>query len=153
MTYEQLLSRLTALCARGEHCLHDVRTKMQRWQIDDETQQRAIDYLISERYIDEERYARFFINDKAKFNRWGRKKIEQALYCKQIPQHVYAPLLDDIDDQAYRDTLLPLLQSKARTVKADSDYERRNKLIRFAMQRGFSYEQAQQCIALLSQDN
>lgn len=146
MTYEQVLSKLTALCARGEHCLQDMRTKMERWQIDADIQGRVLDYLVTERYIDEERYARFFINDKVKYNKWGKRKIVQALYMKKIPEEVYAPLLKDVEEEDYERTLLPLLVAKAKTVKGDSNYEKRMKLVRYALQRGFSYEQAQRCM-------
>ncbi len=146
MTEQQILGKLTAVCARGEHCLHDMRTKMDKWQVDEDTQQRVIEYLVKERYIDEERYARFFINDKIRYNRWGKRKIEQALYFKQIPQSVYASILNEYEDDSYEEILLPLLKTKAKSVKGNSDYEIKMKLIRFAMQRGFTYEQAEHCL-------
>lgn len=146
MTEQQILLKLTGVCARGEHCLYEMRTKMDRWEVDSDTQQRVCDYLVKEGYIDESRYARYFINDKVKFNKWGRRKVEQALYVKRIPREVYAPLLDEVEDESYEEILMPLLQNKVRSVKHSSDYELRMKLIRFAMQRGFSYEQAQHCV-------
>lgn len=147
MTYEQVLLKLTALCARGEHCLHEMRTKMQRWEVDEDTQQRVLDYLVKERFVDEERYARFFINDKIKYNRWGRRKVEQALYMKRIPSEVYRPLLDEVEEESYEEVLVPLLRAKVKSIKAASDYELRMKLIRYGMQRGFSYEQIEKCLA------
>jgi regulatory protein len=102
-----------------------------------------------EKYIDEERYARFFINDKIKYNRWGRRKVEQALYFKHIPREVYEPLLDDVANEDFESVLLPLLQNKEKSLKYANDYEKRMKLLRFAMQRGFSYEQADKCINML----
>lgn len=150
MTKEQILIKLTAICARGEHCLHEMRTKMQRWEVDEDTQESVLKYLVDERYIDEERYARFFINDKVKYNRWGRKKVEQALYMKRIPKEVYAPLLDELPNEDFEDILLPLLKAKKKQVKGNSDYEINMKLIRYALQRGFSYEQAQHCLTQLS---
>ena len=96
MTKEQIISKLTAACARAEHCKDDMIRRMQRWQVDESLQQEVISYLVREKYIDEERYARFFINDKVKYNRWGRRKVEQALYFKHIPREVYEPLLDEV---------------------------------------------------------
>ncbi len=152
MTEQQILNKLTAICARGEHCRQEMHEKMERWEVDEATQQHVMDYLIRERYIDEERYARFFINDKLKYNKWGKRKIEQALYAKRIPKDVYSPLLDDVKDESYEELLLPLLTSKARSVRANSEYERRMKLIRFALQRGFSYEQAEHCLAMMDSE-
>lgn len=149
MTYEQVLNKLTAYCAKGEHCIQEARQKMERWQIEPSVQQRVIEYLQKERYIDEARYARFFINDKMRYNRWGKRKIEQALYMKRIPREVYSPLLEEIEDDSYMESLVPLLRAKRASVKGGSDYEIRGKLIRYAMQRGFSYEQAEKAIAAI----
>lgn len=149
MTQEQIISKLTAVCARAEHCKDDMLRRMQRWQVDEATQREVISYLVKERYIDEERYARFFINDKIKYNRWGRRKVEQALYFKHIPREVYEPLLDDVANEDFESVLLPLLQNKEKNLKYANDYEKRMKLLRFAMQRGFSYEQADKCINML----
>ena len=119
---------------------------MTRWDVAEELQQRVIDYLTHERYIDDERYARFFINDKTKYNHWGTRKVEQALYLKGISREIYEPLLQEMSDETYEEILLPLLQRKAKTIKANSDYEARQKLLRFAMQRGFTYDQASRCL-------
>lgn len=146
MTYEQVLIKLTAICARGEHCLYEMEQKMERWQIDDNTQQRVLTYLVAERYIDEQRYARFFINDKMKYNKWGKKKIEQALWMKHISPNDYKEYLDSIEDKNYEDTLLPLLVAKRKFVKGKDDYEIKMKLVRYALQRGFSYDQTHRCI-------
>ena len=148
MTQEQIISKLTAVCARAEHCKDDMLRRMQRWQVDEATQREVISYLVKEKYIDEERYARFFINDKIKYNRWGRRKVEQALYFKHIPREVYEPLLDDVANEDFESVLLPLLQNKEKNLKYANDYEKRMKLLRFAMQRGFSYEQAEKCITM-----
>jgi len=146
MTKEQIIAKLSASCARAEHCLDDMRRKMERWQVENDVQEEVLQYLVKEKYIDESRYARFFINDKIKYNRWGRKKVEQALFYKHIPREVYEPLLDDIVDNDYEEILQPLLRTKEKNIKYANDYEKRMKLIRFAMGRGYSYEQAVHCL-------
>ena len=143
MTEEQILIKLSGICARGEHCREEMRRKMERWDVDEAMQERVLERLVDEKFIDEERYARFFINDKVRFNHWGRRKVEQALWAKRIPRDVYEPILNEVSADSYEEVLLPLLRTKRRSVKGSSDYEIRMKLIRFAMQRGFSYEQAE----------
>ena len=124
---------------------------MERWQVEEDIQQEVLRYLVKEKFIDESRYARYFINDKIKYNRWGRRKVEQALYFKHIPREVYQPILDEVADDDYEEILLPLLQTKVKSIKYNSDYEKRMKLIRFAMQRGFSYSQAETCVSKLQE--
>lgn len=146
MTEQEIKQRLAALCSQAEHCSGEMRDKMDRWEVDEDTQQRVIDFLQREKYIDDARFTRCFALDKIRFAGWGRRKIEQALWAKHVDRTVSQPVLDDIDDDEYIRVLQPLMQSKRRTVKANSDYERNMKLFRWAMSRGFLYEQIKACI-------
>lgn len=140
MTEEQVLNKLTTLCARGEHCQQEMLDKMRKWEIEDNVQARVMEYLLKEKFIDEERYTRLFVEEKIKFNKWGRKKLEQALYMKRIPRSIYAPILDEIDEENYEEILRPLIEAKRKTVTGKSEYEIRGKLIRFALSRGFDMD-------------
>ena len=142
LTEEQLFYRLSALCAKAEHCRQEMAAKMRTWQVPDDVQQRVIGRLADERYIDDDRYARAFVHDKVRYARWGRRKIEQALYMKRIPDDAIAAALDEVDASEYIETLRPLLQAKAKSIKAGSRYELEMKLMRFAAGRGFSVEEA-----------
>lgn len=137
MTKEQVLYKLTSLCARAEYCQHDMLEKMRKWEVNSVDQADIMEYLLREKYVDEERYARHFISDKLRFNKWGRRKVEQALYMKRIPESIYRPILDEQCDEDYEDILMPLLRNKLRTVKGKNIYDIRNKIIRFALSRGF----------------
>ena len=113
---------------------------MRRWGVSDEAQARIMARLVDERYIDDERYARAFANDKVRFDKWGRRKVEQALWMKHISDDIMQRVLDEIDGQLYVDNLRQLLKSKDKSVKAASDYERRQKLVRFALGRGYGFD-------------
>ena len=41
---------------------------------------------------------------------------------------------------------MSVLTSKRKTIKADSDYERNTKLLRFALGRGFTFQQVKEVI-------
>lgn len=140
MTEEQVLNKLTTLCARGEHCQQEMLDKMRKWEIEEDVQARVMEYLLKEKFIDEERYTRMFVEEKIKFNKWGRKKVEQALYMKRIPRSISAPILDEVDEDNYEEILRPLLEAKRKSVTGKSEYEIRGKLIRFALSRGFDMD-------------
>ncbi|MCI6370363.1 MAG: RecX family transcriptional regulator [Prevotella sp.] len=137
MTKEQVLYKLTSLCARAEYCQHDMLEKMRKWEVNSVDKAEIMEYLLREKYVDEERYARHFISDKLRFNKWGRRKVEQALNMKRIPESIYRPILDEQCEEDYEDILMPLLRNKLRTVKGKNSYDIRNKIIRFALSRGF----------------
>jgi regulatory protein len=138
--------QLAQLCARSEHCQHDLTEKMRRWEMSDEAQARVMQRLVSERYVDDERYARAFVRDKIKYNKWGRRKVEQALWQKHIDDDIRQRVISEVDDEEYLSVLRPLLKQKRRSTKAESDYEQNQKLVRFALSRGFTYDIIRQCI-------
>lgn len=125
-----------------------MQEKMRRWEIADDAQARVMQRLITERYVDDERFARAFANDKVKYNKWGRRKVEQAMWLKHIAEDIRQRVLDSIDDEEYIAILRPLLQQKRRSVKAHNDYELRQKLIKFAIGRGFTMDIIKQCISI-----
>ena len=146
MTEQEAFLQLAALCAQAEHCEQEMRDKLKRWDIDESAQDRIIQRLIRERYIDNERYARAFVKDKIRYNKWGRRKVQQALWQKRIDKDIQQRVLDEIDDQEYLNVLRPLLRQKRKTIKADSDYELNRKLVRFALGRGFTFDIIRQCL-------
>ena len=146
MTEEQALARLTALCASAEHCTGEMIDKMTKWEIPEEAQARIMEHLVSNKYVDDERYCRAFVHDKMEYNHWGRRKIEQVLYVKHVDKAIQTKVLDEIPDSDFISILRPLLDQKRRQTRADNDYEMNIKLMRFAASRGFTIDQIRQCI-------
>lgn len=146
MTEQEAYLQLAALCAQAEHCQQEMLDKMKRWGLDEGVKDRIISRLVKERFVDDERYARAFVKDKVRYNKWGRRKIQQALWMKRIDEHIQQQVLDEIEEREYLDVLRPLLKQKRKSVKAQNDYELNQKLIRFALGRGFTFDVIRQCI-------
>ena len=152
MTEQEAYLQLAALCAQAEHCQQEMRDKMRRWELDETVQNRIIDRLIKERYVDDERYARAFVKDKIRYNKWGRRKVQQSLWMKRIDADIQQRVLDEIDEKEYLDVLRPLLKQKRKSIKAESDYELNQKLLRFALGRGFGFDIIRQCLDVGEED-
>ena len=146
LTEQEALLRLTTLCAKGEHCSWEMTEKMRRWGLSEEAQARVIEQLVKEHYVDDTRYCRCFVHDKIKYNKWGRRKVEQALLAKRIGSDIFRPVLDEVDDEEYLRILRPMLQAKRRQLKVASEYEANGRLIRFALGRGFTMDIIRQCL-------
>ena len=146
MTEQEAYLQLAALCAQTEHCRQEMLDKMKRWGLDEGVQDRIISRLVKERFVDDERYARAFVKDKVRYNKWGRRKIQQALWMKRIDEHIQQQVLDEIEEREYLEVLRPLLKQKRKSIKAQNDYELNQKLIRFALGRGFTFDVIRQCI-------
>ena len=146
ITEQEALQKLSALCARAEHSSGEMLEKMRRWQLSEDARERVLDRLIDEKFVDDERFARLFVREKIRFDRWGRRKIEQALYQKGVASDISRRVLDEVDDEAYVAELKKLIAAKRRSVQAESDYKMRAKLTKYALGRGFDYNVIRQCI-------
>ena len=146
ITEEEALNRMAAYCSAAEHCKAEVNEKLQKWGLPYDVINRIIDRLVVEKFIDEERYCRAFVNDKFRFAKWGKMKIAQGLYMKKIPSDVAWRHLNEIDEEEYLSILRDLLASKRKSIHAKDDYELNGKLMRFAVSRGFEMDDIRRCV-------
>ena len=152
MTALQAYQRLAALCARSEHCQQEMLEKMRQWGMDEASQAEVMARLVDETYVDDERFARAFVYDKIRYSKWGRRKVEQALWMKRIDESISKPILDEVDNEEYLQTLRPMLKQKRCATKARNEYELNMKLIKFALGRGFTMEVIRQCMEVEDED-
>ena len=149
LNQEQVLQRLAAYCSRSERCVFDVRRKMDEWEIPSGQQNQIIQKLQKEKFLDEERYCKAFVNDKTKYNRWGIYKISFELKKKQIPESLIREALKNIDNEENREQLRLLIEQKMKSVKGRNEWEIRQKLMRFAASRGFSHEDIEEILVAI----
>ncbi len=151
-TEQEAYLTLASLCAQAEHCQYEMLEKMRRWELPEEAQARVMERLVKERYVDDERYARAFVKDKIRYNKWGRRKVEQALWQKHIDEDIRQQVLNEIDDEEYLNVLRLLLKQKRKSTKAANEYEMTHKLVRFALSRGFTFDIIRQCLDVEDED-
>lgn len=129
------------LCSAREYCIFDLLSKMERMGLDESEKQSIINTLIEEKFLDESRYAGAFVRDKSRLAGWGIIKIRYALRARKIPDDVISSALGEITRDAEAERLRKLLAVKAKSFKSDDlTANKLNKLIRFAVSRGFDYE-------------
>ncbi|MBN2262876.1 MAG: RecX family transcriptional regulator [Prolixibacteraceae bacterium] len=134
------LSKCMALCSKAEKCTFDMMKKLSDWEISPDDAKKIIDELKTQRFIDDKRFAHIYARDKFNFSHWGKVKIAFQLRHKNIPDSIIFDAIDGIDDETYFEKLKTMLEQKASKIKAQTDYEKKAKLIRFAQSRGFEYE-------------
>lgn len=140
MSYEQALNKVMAICSKTEKCISDIEAKLVAWQIEPENISKIIQLLQNEKFIDQYRYAAYYVNDKFKFNKWGKVKIGYMLKTKGIATNIIREMLGEINEHDYLLVLQQLLKQKRKSTSAASEYEMKVKLTRFAQSRGFEYE-------------
>ncbi len=137
---EQAYSKMAQLCSRSEQCSADIRKKILAYEIVDEIVDEIIDKLIAEKYIDDERYARAYVNDKFKFNKWGRIKMRYYLHQKGLSDAAIEKGLEKIEEEKYIKLLVKTMKDKAKTIKKKDKFTKMGQIIRYTQSRGFEPE-------------
>lgn len=153
ITEAEMLHRAAAYCSTAERCIQDVEKKIKAAGLSTEESERIIARLLEEKFIDEQRFARYFVNDKLRFNKWGRIKIGYELQRKNIPAPVRQEALEGIDDTEYTSILLSLLKAKKKSTRGKDERDIYIKILRFAAGRGFESREASRCLKQLFNGN
>lgn len=134
---DQVLDKMAKYCAYQERCVKDVTDKLKTFDISPKDKDEILNYLIDNRFVSNERFARAFVRGKINQSGWGLNKIRFHLIQKGIDKEIIEESLQGADEEMYRLRLIEVLKSKAKTVKAENDFEKKRKLAAYAMQRGF----------------
>ena len=137
LTPGEALNKAAAYCTLCERCISEVSAKLTAWGVPHCELEKIIARLTDEKFIDESRYCRAFVNDKVKFNRWGRIKISAALRDKRLPQELIRDAIEDIDEEQYLQSLGEVIATKQRELKGKEDFATQQKIIRHAASRGY----------------
>jgi regulatory protein len=131
------LEKSMAQCSRKELCCDDIRKKLSLWDVATGDIEKIIAILVKENFIDENRYAKAFVRDKFKYNKWGKVKIASHLRSKKLPPEIIGTALDEIDHEQYVKFIKGLLHGHTRSVKAKNEFDLKGKLLRFGLSKGF----------------
>ena len=139
-TKDSYMGRAARLCSGSEHCTFQIHEKLRSWGASDEEADEIIGYLVKEKFIDNMRFSRAYCHDKFLYSRWGRVKIRQMLRHLHLSDDEIAEGLATIPEEAYSETLSDALLAKDRTLKDTDVYQRKGKLVRHLLSRGFEME-------------
>ena len=137
LTPDQVLDKMAKYCAYQERCVKDVRDKLKTFDLPQEEKDKILDYLLDNRFVNDERFARSFVRGKINQSGWGVNKIRFHLMQKGIAKDIIDEALGQTDEDIYRQRLIDILKTKSKTIKAENDFEKKRKLAAYAMQKGF----------------
>jgi regulatory protein len=143
---EQAIIRLKKYCAYRERCHQEVRQKLESLNCKGDDAEEVMALLISENYLNEERYAKEFAWGKFNNNAWGRRKIKQHLKLKDISEYCIQKGLSEIDDETYKRGLRNMLEKRLAHLPDKHPNIARPILFNFAHNKGFENYLVVQCL-------
>lgn len=137
---QEALQRLRQLCARQERCQSDLYRKLRDWGFYHSESEQMLAQLISEGFLNEERFAIAFVRGKFRIKGWGKRKIVNHLKRKGVSERNIQTGLAELEDTDYNDGLMQLIAKKKRLMRESDPYVARTKLGRFLIQKGYEPE-------------
>lgn len=136
----QALARIQDWCAYQERSQQEARDKLYEYGLRSEEVENIISQLISDNFLNEERFARAYAGGKFRIKKWGRIKIKMGLKAKRVSEYCIRKGMEEITDKEYRKTLQKILDDKARTLNEKNAIRRKYKLLSYAAARGYEKE-------------
>ncbi len=140
-TFLEAKVKLEAWCAYQERCQFEVEQKLIGWKFGEEQRSQLIADLISNRFIDEERFACAFVSGKFRIKHWGRNKIRQHLKQKRISDYSIKKGLKEIDPDEYWETLQRLATRKLAEKKSGENvWQVKARVQRYLSAKGYEFD-------------
>ena len=137
MSTKEILEKLRWYCAKQERCQQDVINKLFELKVyGDEADEILID-LISNDFLNEERFAKAFARGKFRIKRWGKIKIVTELKKRNISEYCINKGLKEITNVEYIDTLQYLIQRQKQKSATKNSFEQKNKIAKYCINKGY----------------
>lgn len=137
---DEAVANIQRYCAFQERCHKEVRYKLIEHAIYGDLLEEIISDLISNNFLDEERFARTFARGKFRMKQWGRNKIKQELKLRDVSVYSIKAAMTEIDGDEYLSVLSNLIAKKERTTTFKNQLDKKKKLTDYALSKGYEYD-------------
>ncbi|MEZ5015078.1 MAG: RecX family transcriptional regulator [Chitinophagales bacterium] len=134
---EKILNKLRHYCAYQERCHEEVRSKLLELKVYGDALEEIIGTLISENFLNEERFAKLYAGGKFRMKQWGREKILGELKKRKISDYCIRKGMAEIEEEDYLHTLDTLIKKHLKKHKPDGPYIAKNKTAKYLISRGY----------------
>ncbi len=139
-TPKEALLKIRDWCAYQERCQQEVRDKLYEYGLRTDDVENILSLVISENFVNEERFAIAFAGGKFRIKKWGKIKIKQELKAKRVSDYCIKKGLVQIEDTDYINTLKRLLLLKAKLIIEKNHLKKKQKLVRYALSKGYEQD-------------
>ncbi len=130
---------MQSVCAYQERSHSEIRTRLIEHSVYGDDLEQIIAELITEDFLNEERFAKAYARGKFRIKNWGKGKILKELKFRRISEYSMRKAMEEIEYEDYLETLTKLLNKKNAVLREKNKWKRRKKLIDFAIQKGYEW--------------
>ncbi|MDQ3048627.1 MAG: RecX family transcriptional regulator [Bacteroidota bacterium] len=140
LTPNQALIKAQNTCVYQERCQQEMRDKLYEWGLYTDAVENIIAHLITDNFLNEERFAKAFAGGKFRIKKWGKVKIRIELKKRHISEYCIKKGMLEIPDDDYLKTIRQLIEKKSRDIKGGKEYIRNYKIVQYLASRGFEQD-------------
>ena len=139
---KQVYKKMASYCAYQERTHEQVRQRLEKLQILSDDAELLISKLISDNYLNEERFAKTYVGGKFRVKRWGRKRILLELKRRNLSEYSIRSGMREISETDYKETLktLALKKTDELSKKENNKLIVKKKLVFYLVQKGYEPE-------------
>lgn len=132
--------KILRYCVYQERSHRQVKEKLYSFGLYKNEVEDLLAELITNDFLNEERFALAYAGGKFRMKQWGKMKITNGLKAQGITPYLINKALKEIDEDDYKNTLEKLLKKKATLIESDNKLELKQKLLRYAISKGYESE-------------
>ena len=137
LSTSEIRQKIYRYCAYQERSHLEVKNRLLELGASTEFADEILSELITQGFLNEERFACAYAGGKFRLKSWGRLKITRALESKGLTSNCIKAGLKEINDEAYRKTIVGLIEKKAEQLTDSDLFKRREKVANYLIQKGF----------------
>ena len=134
---KEALQKIELFCAYQERCHDEVVSKLHSMKMDLDEIDQIMVHLITENFINEERFACSFARGKHHIKHWGEIRIVNELKFRNISQTLINIALKEISSEEYLETFHSLAERHWNAIRESNTLKKRKKFCDYMLRRGF----------------
>lgn len=153
LSLPQALDKIKRWCAYQERSHFETRSKLFDYGLSSKDIDEVLAVLVSENFLNEERFAETFARGKFRIKHWGKNKIKAELKFKKVSDYSIKKALSQIDSKEYQRILEKLIDKKLRETKEKVAYKKNYKVLQYAIGRGFELDIVSDILKFKAEEN
>lgn len=153
LSAELAQQKIMSWCAYQERSQHETRQKLYEYGLHSEEVEAIISNMISENFLNEERFAIAFASGKFRIKHWGKIKIKIELKKHKISDYCITKAIKSIDADEYEEVIKKVIARKTRLTKSTNPQKLYYSLLNYLMSRGFESDLVRENLSKLHDEN
>lgn len=138
LSFDDAKRKLEHYCAYQDRCHAEVINKLFSLGITPQIHDEIIVHLITQNFLNEERFAKSYARGKHRLSAWGKNRITSELKFRKINSRLITIALAEIDDEEYYQTLDRISENKWNQLTDSDIQKKKQKFQAYLFRKGYA---------------